>query len=529
MPRLDLVQSLLKPEAYHPSPSEVKVHETHISWVFLAGDYAYKVKKPVHFNFLDFSTLALRQFYCTEEVRLNERFSDSLYLGVVPITEHDAYQQLIMDGIGQPIEYAIKMRRFNESDLLSYRIINEQLSEEDIENLARSIATFHLERAEPLTSSPANVGFIHPHVLANFEMLRSIDTSELQIDTDVLSHIEGWANFRFESLKEVMGHRHQNGLIRECHGDLHLMNIVMLDHEPVPFDGIEFSLPLRWIDIANEVAFLLMDLEVNNRNDLAYAFLNRYLEYTGDYEGLKLHSYFKAYRAMVRAKVNAIELQQTHMQDQHQHFVTVVQTYLEYAYQLTQKKNKPFLIIMCGLSGSGKSHVARRLALTLGAIHIRSDVIRKKLKGYAPLETTRSPEGSPIYTDDITEKTYQELLKIAEVSLGSDFNTILDATYLKLSHRTAAIDYAKRLGFKPLILLCQTSPSIAKQRILDRVRLKLDPSEASLSVYENQSRLFNPLETYELSHTLIISTDQLINIKEIAEHVERNAETLQSQ
>jgi len=526
MPCLDLVQSLLKPEAYHPRPNEVKLHETHISWVFLAGDYAYKVKKPVHFNFLDFSTLALRQFYCVEEVRLNGRFSNGLYLGVVPITEHDAHQHLIMDGIGQPVEYAIKMRRFNDIELLSYRIINDQLSEKDIEHLARSIATFHLERAEPLTSTLANVCFIHPHVLANFEILHSIQTAELQIDADVLSYIEGWANARFDSLKEVMRNRHHNGLIRECHGDLHLMNIVMLDHEPVPFDGIEFSLPLRWIDIANEVAFLLMDLEVNNRNDLAYAFLNRYLEHTGDYEGLKLHSYFKAYRAMVRAKVNAIELQQTQMQDQRQHFVTVIQTYLEYAYQLTQKKHKPFLVMMCGLSGSGKSHVAHRLALTLGAIHIRSDVIRKKLKGYGPLDTTRSPEGSDIYTDDISEKTYQELLKIAELSLGSDFNTILDATYLKLSQRTAAIDYAKQLGFTPLILLCQASPPIAKQRILDRERLKLDPSEASLSVYENQSRLFHPLGTYELSHTLIISTDQLINIKEIEDHIKRNAETL---
>ena len=281
----------------------VEVVETHISWVLLAGDYAYKIKKAVNLGFLDFSTLEKRRFYCAEELRLNRRLAPDLYLEVVPIA--GSADHPVLNGPGPAIEYAVKMRRFPQACLLDQVLLRGELTPETIDAIARRIADFHGRTAIADNESPFGTPErAHLPVAENFAQIRP----RLRDNEDLirLDELERWSEREYQARFNALAARKARGLIRECHGDLHLGNMALLDGEAVPFDCIEFSDNLRWIDVISEAAFLAMDLQDRGRPDLARRFLNAYLEQTGDYEGLEVLRYYLVYRAMVRAKVACI-------------------------------------------------------------------------------------------------------------------------------------------------------------------------------------------------------------------------------
>jgi uncharacterized protein len=304
---MNFIPFLLKPQAYSHTVTQIELIETHISWILLTGVYAYKIKKPVNFGFLDYSTLEKRCFYCQEEIRLNRRFSPQLYLQVVPITQlADTIQ---IQGGGDIIDYAVQMQQFSPQSLLSERIAQGKVTYKMMDRFADVIADFHCHAEKVLsTTIYGSVETIHEWAMANFTHIRPLLNAQKFLYT--LDFLEDWEQKTILNHRLFMQHRKQQGFIRECHGDLHLGNSVFIHDDITLFDGIEFNPALRWIDVMNDIAFLVMDLQHAHQMRLAQHFLRRYIHKTGDNQGIILLPYYTVYRALVRAKVALLRWQQ---------------------------------------------------------------------------------------------------------------------------------------------------------------------------------------------------------------------------
>jgi aminoglycoside phosphotransferase family enzyme/predicted kinase len=473
------------------------VIETHISRVLLVGDLVYKFKKPVNLGFLDFSTRARRRHFLDEELRLNRRLAAGLYLDVVPITGPP--ERPAVGGQGAVLDYALRMRRFPQDALLTRR----PLSDDIVDALADRLARFHAEvpmaAADSAWGEPAQV--LAP-MLENFAMIREA----LPLDAMLarrLERLEDWTLRSGSALRRALEARRRDGFIRECHGDLHRGNIAVVDREPLIFDCIEFSPALRWIDTASEIAFLLMDFRRSGGFAQAYRLLNRYLMLTGDYGLLRVLRLYLVYRAMVRAKVTAIGAAQHH----HGEALPVdpLGGYVREALAWS-RPTRPRLLLLCGLSGSGKTFLACRLAVGMGLIHIRSDVERKRLFGLASDARTLAGLGSGIYSADATDRTYRRLLVLAEQCLKTGHSVLLDATFLSAAWRRLFRVMAASGGW-PLDILALDAPRpVLRRRVLKRQADGADPSEADLAVLEYQLVHRDALTTAEREHTIFIDT-----------------------
>ena len=427
-----LIQNLQQPALFSHPVFKFGVLETHISWVLLTGPYAYKIKKPVNLGFVDFSTLERRRFFCEEELRLNRRLAPDLYQKVVCISGSIEHPEI--EGTNPPIEYAVQMKQFSQENLLPRVLSQGQLNNAHIDGLAKDLANFHagIQVAAPDTPFGLPHILVKP-VLANFEYLLSKESPLL--GTHRLAALQNWSDREHEANLETFVQRKENGCVRACHGDLHLGNMALIDDRVVIFDGIEFSDSLRWIDVMSELAFVVMDLIDRGRPDFAYRLLNHYLEYSGDYQGLTVFRYYLTYRAMVRAKVAGIRLQQEESRGKGNDVAEKdLQGYLDLAERLTQP-TPPFLIIMHGVSGSGKSTISQLLLELLGAIRLRSDIERKRLFGLVPDARSKEEKLSSIYGKSATERTYRTLLKLTESVLDARHSVIVDATFLRKADR----------------------------------------------------------------------------------------------
>jgi aminoglycoside phosphotransferase family enzyme/predicted kinase len=488
-----LIQSLLRPECYRHPVDRVRLRETHISWIFLTGAYAYKVKKPVDFGFLNFSTLEMRLHYCEEEVRLNRRLAASLYIDVVPIT--GALETPKVGGQGVPMEYAVRMYEFSDADLASVMAQSGGLTEQHLDDLALCMARFHQQiprscRAHRRGGSAC----AKQAVEENFGLLkeRCMDSAVLE----QLGQIESWMDVQFNEDAALMDRRSEGGSVRECHGDLHLGNLVLLAGRLTPFDCIEFSEELRWVDVMSEIAFLVMDLEIHGLSHLGWRFLNRYLEATGDYGGLPLLRYFLVYRALVRAKIALLSAASRISEAEGDR---QFRRYVEYGSRVIRDQ-APVLMIMHGYSGSGKSLLAGLISEGLPAIRLRSDVERKRIGPAA---------GSPAerYGPDQTRATYDHLRQLAVTLLKAGFSVVVDATFLAQPYRERMKETAAGLGVSFLIVDVQTPVAIMRRRIETRCSIRSDPSEADLRVLERQLQTHEPLSQEEVADTWAVSGD----------------------
>jgi aminoglycoside phosphotransferase family enzyme/predicted kinase len=478
-----LVESLQDPALYDHPVEQIRVLETHISWVILTGVYAYKIKKAVDFGFLDYSTLAKRHFYCLEELRLNRRFAPELYLEVLAIAG-DRHRPQWRD-TGRPLEYAVRMRQFPQRGLLSAIAARRELTPAHVDEIARLVAGMHaqVERADP-ESSHGRPQDVQHWVMENFAQIRP--SLFYAADRQALDRVAAWCRQEYRICSGLIEDRRRTGHVRECHGDLHLGNLAMVGQHITPFDGIEFNPQLRWIDVMSEVAFLFMDLQDRGYTGLAWRFLNGYLEQTGDYAGIGLLDYFLVYRALVRAKVAILRLAQPGLDMAAQAAVRKeYRSYMELAGQHTAQQ-RPALIITHGLSGSGKSWHAARLVEQLGAIRLRSDIERKRLFGYAPDAATGSGVQSGIYTSAASVRTYEQLVRLARHGLDAGCRVLVDATFLKRAERDRFRRLANQAGVPFLILACSAPPEVLRQRILSRQASGGDPSEAGTAVLEAQ-------------------------------------------
>ena len=487
--------------------------ETHISWVILTPSFAYKIKKPVNFGFLDFSTLAKRKHACDEELRLNRRFSTDLYLSVDPITGTPSHP--VLSGGGTPIEYAVKMRRFDSGQQFDQLLASGQLAAQHIEALATRIATIHLSLpAEPAEQALHRISLAHHYAEENFAVaLPLIHNSET---LGLMQQLQTWTQREAEHKQAIFNERALRGFIRECHGDLHLGNIALENGKPLIFDCIEFNPDLRWIDVFSEVAFTLMDLESHGAIPLANRFLNRYLELTGDYQGVAVLDFYRLYRAMVRVKVSLLQLQQSTCVTERNQRLSDFQRYLDYAHGLLQKKTVT-LVILHGFSGSGKSRLAVALCAALPAIHLRSDVERKR----TPPSLTSPPAQNDLYSDASRGETYQHLSELAKSLLNEGCNVVLDATHLQQSHRELALRTAAASGAAAVILDCQAPVAQLKQRISRRRHQGHDPSDADVQVLETQLRSAEPLGAHERRHTVTLDMTAEIDISGLISTIER--------
>lgn len=502
-----LISALCSASAYNHPIEAVKVIETHISWVLLTGQFAYKIKKPVHFNFLDFTSLAKRLFCCQEELRLNRRLSDDIYLDVVPIT--GSINDPKVGGTGEVIEYAVKMTQFSEGQLLSERAEAGFLTSDEIIQIANNVAKFHgqIERAKP-DSPYDNNDDIKFWFDENFSQIGSLlieDNYKQQ-----LLHIQQWGNEQWFKLSGLMQLRKQQGFVRECHGDLHLGNMTLVNGKVELFDCIDFNPSLRWIDVLSEVAFVFIDLFSLHYDKLAFSFLNLYLQATGDYPGLAVFRFYLVYRALVRAKVYLLRRQQCESNDLEQ-FTTKFSHFMNLAEHFT-KPSQGALLITHGYSGSGKSTFTRLAAENIGALQIRSDCERKRLFGYHSLETTGSDLNCWVYSNNAGEKTYECLRKFADTVLQQGFSVLIDATFLKKWQRDLFKMLAEKRNVSLHILDFQVDETELIRRIEQRTN---DASEATVKILEQQKETAEPLTEEERTQTTVITQNSSKSLKKL--------------
>jgi aminoglycoside phosphotransferase family enzyme/predicted kinase len=499
-----LVEALQNPALYDHPVQYFRVVETHISWVLLTGQYAYKIKKPVDLGFLDFSSLEKRRHYCEEEVRLNRRLAPALYLEAVAITGSTTAPAL--GGTGQAIEYAVKMREFPQDAQLDRVLKRGELHGEHIIHLARLVAEFHrtADIAGPDTpfGSPEHVW---QPVLQNFQTIEA--HLESPGDRELLNKLRAWSEQAQVQLTTTWSARKRDGFIRECHGDMHLGNMALVDNEILIFDCIEFNENLRRIDVMSEVAFVTMDLYDHQRPGLAHRFLNDYLQYSGDYQGLQVLRFYQVYRALVRAKVAGIRLTQTGLSEADRAACRAhYRQYLRLAERYTHPIPTP-LIITHGVSGSGKTTISDALLESSGAVRLRSDVERKRLFNLTPEARSASDVGFGLYSEDITTQTYDRLAALARTAITAGFPVIVDATFLQYRQREKFRHLAESLQVPFVIFHCSASPQNLRQRVQHRASQGRDASEATLKVLEHQLRSQEALLPEETKHLFTVETD----------------------
>ncbi len=494
-----LIKQMLKPDFYpHPISKKIQLVQTHISYILLTGDYAYKVKKPVNFGFLDFSTLKKRSHFCQEELRLNKRGAAPLYLEVLPITQDG--EQYHLGGTTKAVEYALKMHQFPQEGLLSTMLEQGKLSESHIEELGKVVARYHSQtETSDYIRSFGEVDKVRRSIDENYEVTSKY-IPKAQTETQYKETKAYTDNF-FTQHPELFINRFKNDCIRECHGDLHLHNICMWHSQILLFDCIEFNESFRFVDVMYDIAFTVMDLEARKRKDLANIFLNTYLEQTGDWEGLQLLPLYLSRQAYVRAKVNSFLLDESEVSvDVKEESRKIAADYYKQAWNYT-KPQQGKLFLMSGVSGSGKSTVARYLSPKLGAIRIRSDAVRKHLAGIPLLE-----RGSDkLYTEAMSSKTYSKLLELGIMLTTQGFTVILDAKYDKQNIRADAIAAAKKHQIPLKIIYCTAPEEILRDRLNRRSG---DITDATADLLSSQLQNAEPFSDEEKSYLKILDTTQ---------------------
>lgn len=522
------IKNLLRPEAFDHPVKKIELIETHISWVILTGDFAYKIKKPVNFGFLDFSTLEKRKQFCELELKLNSRLAAAIYLGLVSIvgTEHrPKISGKKISNTGQVIEYAVKMVQFPQSAQLDNMLTAGRLKLDHMDAFARMIADFH-QTAETAdnTMDYGNSDIVCQPVEENFLQIKQhLDTKSYEGKLDTLSRCSKTEAIRLEA---IFKQRKCDGFIRHCHGDMHLRNMVWLNEQPMAFDCIEFNAKFSWIDVISEIAFLVMDCHHRQQRQLANRFLNSYLEVTGDYNGITVLPYYLGYRAMVRAKVSVLRLDQTDISAaEKQQMLFEFESYLDLASSYSRSPVAK-LIIMSGMSASGKSTVSQQLVDKLGVIRIRSDIERKRLfaintshKTAISNDTdsnTNNAVDSGIYSKQASQQTYAKLASLASAVISAGYSVIIDAAFLKQEQRQHFQKLAEHLKVSFVIVEVSAAADILRQRIVQR---KNDISDADLAVLEHQLNSYQALHPDEASRMIPVNTEKTVDIDRLIDNI----------
>ncbi len=450
--------------------------ETHISWVLLGEDYVYKIKKPVDFGFLDYTTLDKRLEFCKKEVELNKRLADEIYLGVSRIVKKN--NELLIDEDGETVEYAVKMKKMPQNRMMDVLIENNKIELSYIDALALKIANFHkTARTDEYISSFGSVEANKFNTDENFSQTKDgVGEYITQFQYDA---IRQYTDEFYEINAELFEKRIREKKVRDCHGDMYSKNICIIDREHIyVYDCIEFNERFRYSDVASDVAFLLMDLENYGKWELSETFLNAYLNYSADKSMAEVLDFYKVYRAYVRGKIaffqsNAFEANR----------------YFDLAFGYLPQKYKPTVIVMCGLTGSGKSFIAEHLKEKFNFEHLNTDIIRKELAGIDPHQKVIVDYNSDIYSQNFSKKVYEEMVNRAYNFVREGRGVILDGTFLMESYRKKVFDRFRRLGIKPVVVCVEIEKNEAIKHFEQRKKQK-SVSDGRLEIFEKQKEIF---------------------------------------
>jgi len=485
--------ALLQPEAYPHAVAKVKLVETHVSWVFLTGELAYKIKKPVCYTFVDLRSPERRAFFCAEELRLNRRFSPELYLDVCTITLEDGQARIC--GAGPVIDHAVRMRQFRSEDELAALLAQGTLAAAELSTFGRELAELHAglpaaDAAQPWGRPECVRALLLENLAEWLQAAGKLGAPEAP------GGLRERYSARLEAAQPWLAMRRESGKVRECHGDLHAGNIVRYGGRLHAFDCMEFEPAFRWIDVGEEIASLFMDLCARQCRAHAYAFVNGYFFHSGDYQACRLLRLYATHRALVRAKVAALraldasaETARAGSRSEHRRYVACARKLLAPV---------PLrLILTCGVSGSGKTWLAERLAPRLGLIHLRSDVERKRLAGLTERQRSGAALDEGPYSAQMSRQVYERLQQGAAEALLGGCSVIVDATFQYRAERTRFRALATRYSAALYVILCQAPPQVLEERIAARQRAGADASEADRQVLQRQQSRFEPIAAEE--------------------------------
>ena len=463
--RSPVVAALTDPAIYPHPVDRVELIETHISWVFLAGERVYKVKKPVDLGFLDFTTLERRRFFCEEEVRLNRRLSHDVYLGVI---ELNGTGEIRIGGTGPTADVAVMMRRLPHDRMLDELVRRDAADPALVEELGRIVARFHA--AAPTGGEIDELGGLAT-VSANWSenFVQTTKLSPEVLPEEWHRSLQSWVQTFMAREAPRFAARVAAGRSRDCHGDLQAQHVCCT--EPIQiFDCIEFNHRFRYGDVAGEIAFLAMDLDRLGRPDLALRFLNAYLDASGDYDAVPLLDFYRAYRAFVRGKVLSFQIAER------PETAAKARDRFALAVRYAERRERPRLLITTGVIGSGKSTVARQIAARLGAIVVRTDAVRKRLAGLALSEHRRVGFGEGLYSPEMAARTYAEALSVAIDIVRAGWPVIVDGAFSSAGQRGLARDAARQAGAGFAVLWCDAPDAVLVERLRRRAH---DPEEVS--------------------------------------------------
>ena len=489
---------------FYPHPTErIELLQTHISYIFITGDFVYKVKKPFNLGFLDFTDLDRREYYCREEIRLNRRLAPDTYLDVVEIYEHSDGRIVLGKG-DRIIEYAVKMKILPRDKMLNELLSHGTVKPVIVEAIARKLADFH-ENAETGGEIDEIGGIETIRKNHNDNFIETEPFINVTIPEYQHRFIKSYAEDFLVRNKPLFHKRVADHRIRNCHGDLHLEHICVLDSDIVIFDCIEFDKRFRYNDVAAEVAFLAMDLENNGYHEHGERFVDAYIRYSRDSELRFLLNFYKCYYAYVRGKVTSLKLSNSKLDGNEQAETKIIASrYFDLAYAYAAHLEKPALILMAGLMGTGKSKLAKWIAPRLGASIIQTDTIRKEILNIPPTDHRYEAFGKGIYTRDMTRLTYEKTFEAASEKLKEGKPVIIDASFKNREERTWASEMAEELGSDFFLIECVCQENIIMQRLEARMSEVEEASDGRWEIFQAQKESFEPIsEIPEGSHIVI--------------------------
>ncbi len=515
----ELVRSLLQPDAYPHPVRGLHLRETHVSYLFFTGDTVYKVKKPVDLGFLDFTTLERRRHFCRREVELNRRISPEVYLGVVPITRRGGCFHV--QGRGRPVEYAVAMKQLPEERALRALLGQGRVSRARIESIAEVVADFHRRApTSPRITRLGDLATVSGNVEENFEQTRKY--VGLCITGDCFDDLEAYSRAFLRVHAGEFRRREAAGRVRDGHGDLHADNVFLSGGVQI-IDCIEFNERFRCLDVAEEIAFLAMDLDFHGRPDLSEAFVSRYLEASGDEGVLRLLDFFKVYRACVKGKVAAFRLDQLDPAEAvYEETLAAAQAYFRLAHSYVPGVlQAPACYCFMGLMGTGKTVLSQELARRWKLRYLSSDVTRKQLTGVPLEEHQYEAYGRGIYSPQQTEQTYRRLAEFAALQLEAGASVVLDASFSKRRYRELIVQAAEARGVRPVFIECSVSLTEIARRLEDRLRRPdQSVSDGRWELYRQQAADWEDVSTEEESRTERLDTGAHVP-RTIAELLER--------
>lgn len=501
----ELVAALESPAAYPGAPERVEHTQTHVSHLFMTAGDVYKVKKPVDFGFLDFTTPESREHYCREELRLNRRLSPEVYLDVVDICA-DATGTVRVGGPGQVLERAVHMRRLPAAAAMTELLAGNRLTEDMVAELGRMIGRFHLGAG----TSREIAAYGLPDAIAG-PVRENFTQTEAYRRRTILPY--KWHDLReygerfLAEQRHLLERRAADGWVRECHGDLHAGNVFFTDAGIRVIDCIEFNPAFRCIDVASDMAFMAMDLDAANRHDLSRVFVDAWLRETGDRGALQVLDFYKAYRAIVRGKVESFRLDDAATRDDERDGIVLrARGYFNLAFRYIQRPGRPRLILCGGLIGTGKSTIARYIANDAGMGVISSDVVRKRLAGARPTERHYDDFEGGIYTPEFSARTYAEQLRLAGQFLEEGRSVVLDATFSKRASRQAAAELAAAANADLWVVECVADDDDLRERLRRRESRGESISDGRWEIFERERAAFQPMDEVPAGRHVVVRT-----------------------